>query len=68
MLPPFDIFRVRPDGATLWVEPAATLDAAKTRVEELLKVEPTAEFWIFSRQTQNKLSVTFRETRLILKT
>ena len=68
MLPPFDIFRVKPDGTTLWVEAADTLDAAKGRVEELLKQQPKGEFWIFSQRTQNKLSVKAGEIQLILKT
>ena len=68
MLPPFDLFRVEPDGTTFWVGAAETLDAAKARVNELLVSKPTFEFWIFSQQTQNKLSIKVGEIQLILKT
>jgi hypothetical protein len=51
MLPPFDIFRVE-DEIPRWLETVETLDAAKTRIRELAKVWPEAEYVIFSQQTQ----------------
>jgi hypothetical protein len=56
MLPPFDIFRVE-DEIPRWLETVETLDAAKTRIRELAKVWPEAEYVIFSQQTQNRISI-----------
>jgi hypothetical protein len=57
MQPQFDIFKVDKNGTPLWVEAAETLDAAKTRTKELLKLDPGAEFVIFNQQTQGTISV-----------
>jgi hypothetical protein len=68
MLPPFDLFKIDTDGTTRWLEAAETLDAAKTQVNELLKLHPTAEYMIFSQQTQNRICVKAGDIRLIFKT
>ena len=47
---PFDIFRVKPDGALIWLQSEATLEAAKTRVEG------------FSARYQNEYLVLNRKT------
>jgi hypothetical protein len=57
MLLPFDIFKVGKDEIPVWVEAAETAAAVKTRVKELFKLDPAAEYVIFSQQTQNKISV-----------
>jgi hypothetical protein len=57
MVPPFDIFKVADDGIPLWIETAATLDAAKARVQELSEFWP-AEYVIASRKTGHKISIT----------
>ena len=41
-------------GHFLWVEAAATLDAAKARVKELMRAQP-AEYLILSRRTGHKI-------------
>ena len=56
MQPRFDIFKIADDGNPLWVEASETLDAAKARVKELLKVQ-SAEYVIFNQETQDKISV-----------
>lgn len=57
MLPPFDIFKVGKDEVPVWVEAAETVTAVKTKVKELFKLDPTAEYVIFSQQTQERISV-----------
>jgi hypothetical protein len=57
MQPPFDIFRVGPDGHPIWLEAAATLDAANARINALGKSSP-GEFLIYSQRTGNKISIT----------
>lgn len=56
MQPQLDIFKVSKDGTPVWVEAAETLDAAKARVKELLKVQP-AEYVIFNQETQDSISI-----------
>jgi len=53
----FDIFKVSKNGILLWVEAVETLDAAKTRVKDLLKVDPAMEYVIFNHETQDRISV-----------
>lgn len=53
MVPPFEIFRTI-QGELLWVEAAATLDAAKARVKEVMRAQP-AEYLILSRRTGHKI-------------
>ena len=57
MQPQFDILKIHIDGNPLWVEAAETLDAAKTRVKELLMLDPATEFVIFNQQAQETISV-----------
>ena len=56
MIPPFDILRVEADGHPRWLEASSTLDAAKARVAELMKSEPS-EYLILSQRTGNKFSI-----------
>jgi hypothetical protein len=55
VVPPFDIFKIV-DGHFLWVETVPTLDAAKTRVKELMAEGPTV-YLIFSQRTGHKISL-----------
>ena len=57
MQPQLDIFKIADDGNPLWVEAAETLDAAKTRVKELLRLDPATEFVIFNQETQDRISI-----------
>jgi hypothetical protein len=57
MLQPFDILRLGKDDIPVWVEAVGSFDAANARVKELLKLHPTAEYWIFNQQTQTKVAV-----------
>ena len=41
----------------VWVESAEAVAGVKTKVKDLFKLDPTAEYVIFSQQTQNKISV-----------
>jgi hypothetical protein len=59
MQPQFDILKIGKDGNPLWVEAAETLDAAKTRVIELLQLDPATEFVIFNQKNQETISVKF---------
>ncbi len=56
MIPPFDIFRVGEGGHPIWLEPSATLDDAKARVQELGKSRP-GEYLVFSQKTGHKISI-----------
>jgi hypothetical protein len=57
MQPQFDILKIRKDENPHWVEAAETLDAAQTRVKELLRLDPATEFIIFNQQAQETISV-----------
>jgi hypothetical protein len=57
MQPQFDIFKISKNEFLLWVEAAETLDAAKIRVQELLKSGAAADYLVFNQQTQKKISV-----------
>ena len=65
MQPQFDILKIHIDGNPLWVEAVETLDTAKTRVRELLRLDPATEFIIFNQQTQDTISVKFRRTGVL---
>jgi hypothetical protein len=54
--PSFDIFQNEPDGSVLWRGAAATLEEAKTRVQELTASTPGL-YIILSRQTGSKLII-----------
>jgi len=54
MVPPFNILRVRKDGAPLWMEAVQTLEEAKARVQQLAATEP-GPYVIFSQKTGNKI-------------
>ena len=55
-MPPFDIFQNEADGSVLWRGAAATLEEAKTRVQELTASTPGL-YIILSRQTGSKLII-----------
>jgi len=63
--PQFDILKIHIDGNPLWVEAVETLDTAKTRVRELLRLDPATGFIIFNQQTQDTISVKFRRTGVL---
>jgi hypothetical protein len=56
MLPPFDIFRIEPNGNMLWVGSTPILKSAKLRVQELMASSP-CEFVILSHRTNNRLVI-----------
>ena len=55
MIHVFNIFEVDKTGIPLWVETAKTLEAAKARVGEMLKLNPTVEYMIFSQHKQGTI-------------
>jgi len=55
MIPPFDILRVDAGGLR-WMQASATLEEAKARVAELMRVQP-CEYMIISQQTGHKISI-----------
>jgi len=55
MLAPFDLFRVVA-GNPIWIETAQTLDAAKTRIDELMRAD-SCEYLILSQKTGKQLSI-----------
>jgi hypothetical protein len=54
VVPPFDIFKIV--DIFLWVETVPTLNAAKTRVKELI-AERSTVYLIFSQRTGHKISL-----------
>jgi hypothetical protein len=56
MQPPFDIFRVEPDGLPMWLETSASVEAAKVRIAELGGHLP-GEYLIMNLQTGNRITV-----------
>jgi hypothetical protein len=56
MLPPFDIFRVEPNGHTVWVKSAADFKSARGAVQELMASSPR-EYVIYSDRTNNHLVI-----------
>lgn len=54
---PFSILRTRSDGSLAWVEDAATLEAAKARIEVLAQFWP-GEYIISNRATGERVSIT----------
>ena len=57
MQPQFDIFKISQNEFLLWVEATETIDAAKIRVQELLKSDAVADYLVFNQQTQKKILV-----------
>lgn len=53
MAPKFDIFRIEKDGPK-WIEPAATLDDAKTRIQQRGAREP-GEYFVFDHDNREKI-------------
>ena len=60
-MPPYDIFQSETDGSVLWRGSAATLDEAKSRVQELAASVP-GQYIILSRLNGSKMVVESRET------
>lgn len=56
MLLPFDIFKVSPGDHFIWVDAAATFDAAKKRIEQIAYWE-TGEYVILDQNTGKKMSI-----------
>ena len=61
MVAPFDVFKHEPDGSLYWCGAFQYLEAAKTKVRELLASSP-GEYFIFSQTTGHKLSVKSDDT------
>jgi hypothetical protein len=56
MIAPFDIFRLNAPDDMWWIEAAADLDIAKSRVAVLMLEKP-CEYLIFSQVTGHKISI-----------
>jgi hypothetical protein len=56
MLASFDIFKVENAGALKWIEAATQLEAAKERVQNLMKIRP-GEYLIYSQRDGQKFSM-----------
>jgi hypothetical protein len=56
MLPPFDIFRIEPNGEVVWVKAAEDLKSARLLVQELM-TSSQDKFLIHSHLTNNNLLV-----------
>jgi hypothetical protein len=57
MLPPFDIFRIEPNGEVYWVKSAEDLKSARLYVQELMASSPLDKYLIHSHHTNNNLLV-----------
>jgi hypothetical protein len=55
-MPPYDIFQSETDGSVLWRGSAATLDEAKSRIQELAASTP-GQYIILSRRNGAKVVV-----------
>ena len=53
MLPPLEIFRVEKDGALIWCEAVASVEVAKTRIDELAAMT-SAQYVVVSRTTGHR--------------
>jgi len=56
VIPPLEVFKLDKEGNPIWVKVEASLDEAKTLVQDLGKSWP-AEYWIVSRVTGRKVSI-----------
>lgn len=56
MLPPFDIFRVEPNGDVLWIKSAEDLKSARLAVKDLMAASPH-DYVIHSHSTNNDLII-----------
>jgi hypothetical protein len=56
MIPEYDIFRFDNTGATLWIEPAMTLNDAKARIQQLRATTP-GDYLIFNQTTAEKIAL-----------
>jgi hypothetical protein len=61
MQPRFDILKEEPAGEFLWLETAATLEAAALRVEALAK-NTTGRFVVFDQQLQATVTIPLRHS------
>jgi hypothetical protein len=55
MSPQFDIFRLYNGGTNVWLEAANTLDAARTRIQQL-GGNRTGDYFIFDNKTAQKVA------------
>ena len=55
-VPPYDIFQSETDGSVLWRGSAATLEQAKSRIQELAASVP-GQYIILSRLTGSKVLI-----------
>jgi hypothetical protein len=56
MFHPLDIFETDPDGGVLWLGAAASVAAAKARIEKLERSAPS-EYLILDQITRDKLRI-----------
>jgi hypothetical protein len=59
LIPKYDIFRIDGNEIT-WIEPAITLDDAKTRIQRHGAKEP-GDYFIYDQTTRNKLRMSIAE-------
>ena len=65
MIPPFDIFKVESSGLR-WMEVAADLERAKTRVKVLAASSP-GEYIILNQETGEKISIKPKTKRILFQ-
>ena len=53
---PFDIFRLEPDGAMIWVEAVADFETGKARIESL-STQKEGEYYVFDLRTGSRTAV-----------
>jgi hypothetical protein len=58
MIPPYDIFRMEPNGSSCWLQAVSTLDDAKARIQAMAAISP-GEYLIVSQRTGNRLVMKF---------
>ena len=63
----FDIFRVSENGSLLWVETAATLEAARSQVNGL-QTTSAGDYVVVSQKTGNKMVIRYSETKSPVRT
>lgn len=57
MIPPFDIFYRDADGHLMWCGAADSLEDAKQKARNLMRLDARQEMVIFSQRTGNRLVV-----------
>src|SRR4051812_45278906 len=63
MLPPFDIFRLDPEGAVHWLAAEASLRKARMRIRMLMEASP-GEYVILSHETGNRIVINDEQSEI----